>query len=675
MSDVIASLIAYVGADVSDALNGFKQVQSGITDVSQSLLKTGAMLTAGLTVPIVGFLTATVKAASDEESVLAQLNAVLKSTGSVAGVTAKQVTDMADSLSQTTRFSKDAVISGENLLLTFTNISKDIFPETTQTILDMSQALGQDLKSSAIQVGKALQDPVKGVTALQRVGVMLTEAQKKQIQTMVAAGNIMGAQKIILQELQREFGGSAKAAGDTFAGKLDVLNHAFTAFQVKVGNIILPILTKFLGFLSNITDALSKLSPQVIEIGLVIVSALALLGPFLTLLGSLGTVLGFLVSGPIGIAVAALAALGLAFATNFGGIRDLVGPILQNIGNAFSLFMAQIGDFINNVKKFGLSEALLSALNLGDGKKYATGWVQGILEALGVGKDTAIRIVNDLSDLVKGKFSGLADLLAGLWDNAIPRIISGVENVISSIGNWISTTAWPILNNALQSLIGQFADWLYGGGPQRIVDGFTNIIYQVGQWIVSGKAWDVLQSAFIGLFNSIYSFFSGPGMQELINGMVVAIQNLGNWIATKAWPLISGAFTTLWNTITQGFVDAITNGVKSSIAVASGNATPQQAQTAINTAQIIQNPISAAISAISGFFGGPRAGGGDVSAGTPYLVGERGPEIFTPGASGAITPNGGYNGPSTLHIALSLDGAAEHIYLNVADAIAAAGAH
>src|SRR5262245_66611796 len=78
----------------------------------------------------------------------------------------------------------------------------------------MSAALGQDGKASAIQLGKALNDPIKGVTALQRVGVSFTKSQKNQIKALVESGNTLGAQKVILRELGKEFGGAAKAATD-----------------------------------------------------------------------------------------------------------------------------------------------------------------------------------------------------------------------------------------------------------------------------------------------------------------------------------------------------------------------------------------------------------------------------------------------------------------------------
>ena len=64
-------------------------------------------------------------------------------------------------------------------MLTFTGVGKDVFPQAIQTVLDMSQALGQDLKSSTVQLGKALNSPIDGITALSRVGVSFTDAQKK----------------------------------------------------------------------------------------------------------------------------------------------------------------------------------------------------------------------------------------------------------------------------------------------------------------------------------------------------------------------------------------------------------------------------------------------------------------------------------------------------------------
>lgn len=156
---------------------------------------------------------------AESNKVMAQTNAVLKSTGGVAGVTAAHVHDLADALLRKTGIDDEAIASAENLLLTFTNVrnvvgqGNDIFDQATRTILDMSAVQG-DLESNTRAIGKALQDPIRGVTALRRVGVALTVQQEQQIKTLVKQGRVMDAQKIILRELTTEFGGQAEAVGN-----------------------------------------------------------------------------------------------------------------------------------------------------------------------------------------------------------------------------------------------------------------------------------------------------------------------------------------------------------------------------------------------------------------------------------------------------------------------------
>src|SRR6266540_6473684 len=151
----------------------------------------------------------------DSEKVTRQTGAVLKSTGGAAHVTAGHVADLANALAKTSGIDDELIQSGENVLATFTSVRNEvgkgnqIFDLSTKAALDMSVALGQDMKSSTIQLGKALNDPIKGITALRRVGVSFTEQQQDQIKAMVKSGDKLGAQKLILRELTTEFGGSA----------------------------------------------------------------------------------------------------------------------------------------------------------------------------------------------------------------------------------------------------------------------------------------------------------------------------------------------------------------------------------------------------------------------------------------------------------------------------------
>ena len=101
-------------------------------------------------------------------------NAVLKSTGGVANVSAKQVASLAEAISNKTGIDDEQIQSAQNLLLTFTKVrnevgkGNDVFDQASQLAIDMSVALGSDAKSAALQLGKALNDPIKGVTALTR---------------------------------------------------------------------------------------------------------------------------------------------------------------------------------------------------------------------------------------------------------------------------------------------------------------------------------------------------------------------------------------------------------------------------------------------------------------------------------------------------------------------------
>jgi hypothetical protein len=168
-------------------------------------------------VALAAFGKSAIDQAREAQKVAGQTEAVIKSTGGAAKVTAGQVADLADALSMKAGIDDEAIQSGENMLLTFRNIRNEagkgnkIFDQATKASLDLSVAMGKDLTSSSLMVGKALNDPIAGMTALGRAGVQLTDQQKANITSMVEQGDTMGAQKVILRELNAEFKGSAAA--------------------------------------------------------------------------------------------------------------------------------------------------------------------------------------------------------------------------------------------------------------------------------------------------------------------------------------------------------------------------------------------------------------------------------------------------------------------------------
>jgi len=184
------------------------------------------------------------KEAMDASAGQAQLTAGIKSTNNAAGVTVKGMTDLASSIQDYSGQTDDSIVATENLLLTFTNIKNvgphKIFDQATVAAADMAAKMGGDASGMAIKLGKALNDPVKGMTALQRVGVAFTKGQKDSVAAMIKHGDTAGAQSLILAELTKEFGGAAKAAGESLPGELNKSKRAFEDMSQSVVETILP---------------------------------------------------------------------------------------------------------------------------------------------------------------------------------------------------------------------------------------------------------------------------------------------------------------------------------------------------------------------------------------------------------------------------------------------------
>ena len=237
-SKQVASVHVDIGADTTKFEKGSASVLSGLGKMAAQFLTSAAVVD--------GFrraLVFSIQSAAEAERVDAQLGAVLRSTGGAAGMARGELDDLANSLSRVSTYDDEAIKSSEALLLTFTEIGSDVFPTATQAILDMSTAMGTDLQSATIQVGKALNDPINGITALSRVGVSFTQQQKEQIKAFVETGNSMKAQKIILDELSKEFGGSALAASKTYEGQLIILKNEFGNVAEEIGVQLIPRLT------------------------------------------------------------------------------------------------------------------------------------------------------------------------------------------------------------------------------------------------------------------------------------------------------------------------------------------------------------------------------------------------------------------------------------------------
>ena len=286
MAKKSAALNIIFGADTKELDKALGNLGKRLRATSEDLTDVGKNLSIGLTAPIVAFGALATKNFVDSAKALAQVDAAVKSTGGAAGRSVGQLEEMAGALQRMSLFDDDQILGQVTAnLLTFTQVTGTEFDRAQVAILDMSTRLGTDLTSASIQVGKALNDPIKGVTALGRAGVQFTAQQKEQIAAMQEAGDIAGAQGIILRELETQFGGAAAAAARTdpytqLANEIGNLSEDF-------GKIISEALIPLVQFVQRAADAIKGWSDGTKQFVLVAGGLLALLGPMLIVVGQL----------------------------------------------------------------------------------------------------------------------------------------------------------------------------------------------------------------------------------------------------------------------------------------------------------------------------------------------------------------------------------------------------
>lgn len=163
----------------------------------------------------------------EAEKVQAQLASRIKDTAGIAGRSLEQLNQTATKLQNLTVFDDEAIGGVQAMLLTFKEIRGLQFDRATASVLDLSTAMGTDLNSAALQLGKALNDPIGGIGALSRAGVQFTDKQKAVIKSLVETGQAAKAQELILTELESQMGSAAEAARNTLGGAVQALKNSF----------------------------------------------------------------------------------------------------------------------------------------------------------------------------------------------------------------------------------------------------------------------------------------------------------------------------------------------------------------------------------------------------------------------------------------------------------------
>lgn len=233
----IGTLAVYLTANSQGVKRGFGEAKGYISNFAKWTAGLAGGITAG------AFLKSTVEAWGAAEQGANRLRAVLASTSGAVGLSQKQLEDYASELQAATTYEDDAIIAMQTRLLTFGNLAGENFKRATALILDMAQATGQSADGITAMVGKALADPARYASAMGKAGVNLTKEQIAEIKKLVAAGKTYEAQLIILNEMQKKFGGAAAAAADSTTGRIMQMKNAWGDVQEQVGRFFATVLS------------------------------------------------------------------------------------------------------------------------------------------------------------------------------------------------------------------------------------------------------------------------------------------------------------------------------------------------------------------------------------------------------------------------------------------------
>lgn len=347
-----------------------------------SALKESSLIFAGAFAGVVAGIIGSVKAFSDSQAVAAQTEKVLMSTGFAAGMTAVEINKLAVALQNKTGIDDDVIQSGQNMLLTFTNVGKDAFPLATKAALDMTAAFNQgnvtneSLKGTMIQLGKALNDPAQGMSALRRVGVAFTESQQSQIKALQASGDLYGAQTLILKELEKEFGGSSEKLG-TLQGAFLMAKTQAGNFMELVGEQIAPAMQKLAEFISTtvvkLGDFVRAHKELIVPVGAAITIFTGLMAALAGIVTIAPTVAAawLVISGPIGITVAAIAGLTAATVYFYTSQTKLAENVRAVWGGLQGFFTGNIDKMKAAYKDLSESKAVHDEKMTADTKKRA----------------------------------------------------------------------------------------------------------------------------------------------------------------------------------------------------------------------------------------------------------------------------------------------------------------
>lgn len=548
----------------------------------------GALAAAG----IGSVLSSATSEAERANSALANTEQIIEATGGAAGITSGQVQALAEDFQFRLGIDDTEVQEAANVLLTFRNVGEETFERTLGLSADLSNVLGTDLAGANLQLGKALNDPVTGITALNRAGVTFTEQQKEQIRTLQESGDLVGAQTLILDELEQQVGGTAEASADStariaagFGEVRESLGSGLIGAIDAAAPALLGVFESLEGPLATVGDSLGQalvplldvLGPALVDLSGLFVSIIDTLGvlleafaPLLPVITNLAAVLGEAFLGALQTIILAVAPVLVPFLETVAGILVVLIGLLEP-------FLPIILAIVAAVRLWGAVQAVLNAALLAN----PIGLVVAALAALVAGVVYAYRnserfraIVAAVWDGLKAAWAWIASTGLAVWNRLREAIAAGgrrfaqfretVAQVFERVRATISSALSAIAKFITGAIRGYIALWQGAWNAVRVA---------------TSAAFRAIQSTISSVLNAIGSLLSRVvrGWQRIIETAWGAIRSAVSSAlsairsaVSSGLSAVSSVFSSVWNglrsTVSRAWTSvrtAVTTGISS----------------------------------------------------------------------------------------------------------------
>lgn len=466
--DIIADATKAAGAlrDTGDAAQGTGSKLAAVGKAAATGFAVGA---------VVEFGKAAVTAAQESAVSTARLDAVFKSMGDSTGKASKAAQDYASSLSKKIGVDDDQIMQGQALLATFGKVSDEtarqagIFDRATAAGADMAAAGYGSITTNAVQLGKALNDPIKGVTALGKAGVTFTDQQKAQIKAMVEAGDTLGAQKLVLGEVEHQVKGTAAAT----ATSADKMNVAWGETQEAVGNALLPVLEKLAPILTKIADFIQKNISWILPLAAAF-GVLAVAWNIASVAATLFSVSMWAALWPVLLVIAAIAALvaiGVLIVKNWDTIKAAASAVWQAMQVAWDAILSVVKAAFDWI---------------------ATNWPT-LLAILTGPIGIAVLLITRNWDTIRDAVAAVISWIANHWQTLLVILTGPIGAAVAAI-----VRSWDTIKQAAASLY----DFVTGK-LQGIVDFFSGIVGKISGFASS------IANALKGPINAVLRAWNG----------------------------------------------------------------------------------------------------------------------------------------------------------------------